>query len=114
MNTAIIIAAGVGHRTGQHVPKQFINVFDKPIIIYTLEKFQNSKNIDAIEVVCLKGWEDILEAYALQYGIVKLKWITAGGSSSQESIYFGLKNLKKECSEKDIVIIHDGIRNGKT
>ena len=66
MNTAIIIAAGVGHRTGQHVPKQFINVFDKPIIIYTLEKFQNSKKIDAIEVVCLKGWEDILEAYALQ------------------------------------------------
>ncbi len=110
MNTAIIIAAGVGHRTGQHVPKQFINVFDKPIIIYTLEKFQNSKKIDAIEVVCLKGWEDILEAYALQYGIAKLKWITAGGSSSQESIYFGLKNLENECSENDIVIIHDGIR----
>lgn len=110
MNIAIVIAAGVGHRTGQHVPKQFINVLDKPIIIYTLEKFQNSKNIDAIEVVCLKGWEEILKAYALQYGIAKLRWIASGGGSSQESIYSGLKKIENECNEKDIVIIHDGIR----
>ena len=110
MNIAIIIAAGVGHRTGQHVPKQFINVLDKPIIIYTLEKFQNSKSIDAIEVVCLKGWEEILKAYALQYGLAKLRWIVPGGNSSQESIYSGLKKLESECNDKDIVIIHDGIR----
>lgn len=110
MNIAVVIAAGVGHRTGQHVPKQFINVLDKPIIIYTLEKFQRSKNIDAIEVVCLRGWEETLKAYALQYGIAKLKWITLGGSSSQESIYAGLKSIENECNENDIVIIHDGIR----
>ena len=110
MNIAVIIAAGVGHRTGQHVPKQFINVLDKPIIVYTLEKFQNSKNVDAIEVVCLKGWEEVLKAYALQYGIAKLKWIAPGGSSSQESIYSGLKAIENECDESDIVIIHDGIR----
>lgn len=110
MNVAVIIAAGVGHRTGQHIPKQFIHVLDKPIIIYTLEKFQNLKNIDMIEVVCLKGWEEILKAYALQYGIAKLKWITPGGKSSQESIYSGLINLKNKCNENDIVIIHDGIR----
>lgn len=110
MKIAIIIAGGVGARTGQQIPKQFIHVLDKPIIIYTLEKFQNSAEIDAIEVVCLSGWEEILKAYALQYGIAKLRWIVPGGASSQESIYKGLTNLQNECSEDDIVVIHDGIR----
>lgn len=110
MKIAIIIAGGVGARTGQQIPKQFIHVLDKPIIIYTLEKFQNSSEIDAIEVVCLSGWEEILRAYALQYGIAKLKWTVSGGASSQESIYQGLINLKNECEENDIVVIHDGIR----
>jgi 4-diphosphocytidyl-2-methyl-D-erithritol synthase len=110
MNTAIVIAAGVGRRTGQCIPKQFINVLDKPIIVYTLEKFQNSKNIDNIEVVCLSGWEEVLKVYAMQYGIAKLKWIVSGGNSSQESIYIGLKNLGSICKKEDIVVIHDGIR----
>ena len=110
MKIAIIIAGGVGTRTGQQIPKQFIHVLDKPIIIYTLEKFQKSSEIDAIEVVCLSGWEDVLRAYALQYGIAKLKWIVPGGTSSQESIYQGLTNLQNECNEDDIVVIHDGIR----
>ena len=110
MNIAVVIASGVGQRTGNQIPKQFISVFDKPIIIYTLEKFQNASNIDAIEVVCLKGWEEILKSYARQYGIAKLKWITPGGKSAQESIYYGLRNLDKECKEDDVVIIHDGIR----
>lgn len=110
MNTAIVIAAGVGQRTGQCIPKQFINVLDKPIIAYTLEKFQRSKKIDSIGVVCLKGWEEILRVYARQYGIAKLKWIVPGGNSSQESIYIGLKYLEDICKEEDIVVIHDGIR----
>ena len=110
MNIAVIIASGVGQRTGNQIPKQFISVYDKPIIIYTLEKFQNASNIDAVEVVCLKGWEEILKSYALQYGIAKLKWITQGGKSAQESIYCGLRKLEKECKEDDMVIIHDGIR----
>ncbi len=110
MNTAIVIAAGVGQRTGQCVPKQFINVLDKPIIAYTLEKFQKSKTIDSIGVVCLKGWEEVLKVYAQQYGIAKLEWVVPGGSSSQESIYIGLKYLEDICKEDDIVVIHDGIR----
>lgn len=110
MNVAVIIAGGVGERTGQRIPKQFINVFDKPIIIYTLERFQAHKEIDAIEVVCLKGWEEILWAYASQYGIAKLRWIVFGGESGQESIYKGLLNLQDECDPNDIMIIHDGIR----
>ena len=110
MNVAIIIAGGVGSRTGNKIPKQFINVNDKPIIIYTLERFQKHKNIDVIEVVCLDGWHDILRAYAEQYGIAKLKYIISGGTSSQDSIKIGLENLKGKLNKDDIVVIHDGIR----
>lgn len=55
---------------GQDIPKQFINVNDRPVIIYTLEAFQKHPEIDAIEVVCLDGWHDVLKAYAKQFGIV--------------------------------------------
>ena len=72
-NYALIIAGGIGQRTGQDIPKQFINVYDKPIIIYTLLAFQNHPNIDGIEVVCLEGWHDILRAYCKQFGITKLE-----------------------------------------
>ena len=110
MNIAVIIAGGSGRRTGQKIPKQFINIYDKPIIIYTLEGFQRHPDIDAIEVVCLEGWHDILRAYARQYDITKLKWIVSGGDSGQESIRNGVFNLKDKCQPNDVIIIHDGIR----
>ena len=110
MNIAIIIAAGSGQRTHQDIPKQFINVNDKPIIIYTLESFQKHPEIDAIEVVCLDGWQEILKAYAKQFGITKLGWIVKGGSTGQESIRNGVYNLKDKCEADDVIIIHDGIR----
>lgn len=72
-NIALVIAGGVGARMGQDIPKQFINVYDKPVIIYTLEAFQKHKDIDAIEVVCLDGWHEVLRAYAKQFGIAKLE-----------------------------------------
>ena len=110
MNVAIIIAAGSGHRMGQDIPKQFINVFDKPVLIYTLEGFQKHPMVDAIEVVCLEGWESVVWAYAKQFGIDKLKWIVKGGNTGQESIRNGVFNLEGKLSEDDIVIVHDGIR----
>lgn len=110
MNVAVIIAGGSGHRMGQDIPKQFINVYDKPVIIYTLEGFQNHPMIDAIEVVCLEGWDKILWAYAKQFNIDKLKWIVPGGDTGQESIRNGIYNLEHKCTEGDIVIIHDGVR----
>jgi 2-C-methyl-D-erythritol 4-phosphate cytidylyltransferase len=110
MNIALIIAGGTGNRMNQDIPKQFINVYDKPVIIYTLEGFQNHPQIDAIEVVCLDGWHDILKAYAKQFNITKLKWIISGGNTGQESIKNGVDNLKEHCKEDDIIIIHDGIR----
>lgn len=110
MNIAIIIAGGSGSRMGQDIPKQFINVYDKPVLIYTLESFQRHPMIDAIEVVCIDGWENVVWAYAKQFSIDKLKWITKGGNTGQESIRNGVYNLEDKCSADDIIIIHDGIR----
>lgn len=107
---ALLLASGKGQRTRQDIPKQFINVYDKPIIIYTLESFQNHPEIDAIFVVCLDGWQDILRAYSRQYNITKLKHIVNGGATVQESTRNGVFALKDFCAEDDIVIIHDGIR----
>ena len=110
MNTAIILAGGTGQRMHQEIPKQFINVNDKPLIIYTLEAFQKHPQIDSILVVCIDGWHDILKAYARQNHISKLKWVISGGSTGQESIRNGVFALENECKEDDIVVIHDGIR----
>ena len=109
-NIAIIIAGGSGSRMGQDIPKQFINVYDKPVLIYTLESFQRHPQIDAIEVVCIDGWQDILWAYAKQFNIDKLKWVVPGGKTGQESIRNGVFNLEEKVAFNDNVIIHDGIR----
>lgn len=110
MTIAIIIAGGSGNRMGQDIPKQFINVYDKPVLIYTLEGFQRHPMIDAIEVVCIEGWEHVVWAYAKQFNINKLKWITNGGNSAQESIRNGVYNLECGCKDDDVIVIHDGIR----
>lgn len=110
MNVAIIIAGGVGSRMGQEIPKQFINVGEKPVIVYTLEAFQEHPLVDAIEVVCLAGWEQVLRAYARQYKIDKLKWVVKGGASGQESIRNGVYNFEGVLAEDDICIVHDGVR----
>lgn len=110
MNVALIIAGGKGHRMGQEIPKQFLNVYDKPVIIYTLEGFQRHPEIDAIEAVCLDGWEEVLRAYARQFNIDKLKWVTPSGETAQESIRNGVFALREVCGPKDVVVIHDGIR----
>lgn len=110
-NIALIIAGGVGARMKQDIPKQFINVQDKPVIIYTLEAFQRHKSIDAIYAVCLEGWQDILIAYAKQFGITKLEAVVKGGDTGQQSIRNGLFELaKKYHDDDDIVLIHDSIR----
>lgn len=107
---ALIIAGGVGARMHQAIPKQFITVYDKPIIAYTLEKFERHPAIDAIAVVCLKGWETLMASYAAQFKISKLKYIVPGGNVGQESIKNGLVELAKHYEPDDIVLIHDAIR----
>lgn len=110
-NIALVIAGGVGARMGQDIPKQFINVFDKPVIVYTLEAFQKNPEITGIEVVCLDGWHETLRAYARQFGIAKLENIVSGGKNGQDSIRNGLYDIRERHSEEDtIVLIHDAIR----
>lgn len=110
-NIALIIAGGVGARMGQDIPKQFINVYDKPVIVYTMEAFQKHSDIDGIEVVCLEGWHDVLRAYAKQFGIAKLDNVVSGGKNGQDSIRKGLYDIQTRYPEKDtVILIHDAIR----
>lgn len=110
MVVALLTAAGMGTRMGQDIPKQFMHVENKPIIIHTMEAFQQHPGVDAIMVVTLPSWMDVLKAYAKQFNITKLRWVVAGGDSGQESIHNGLIALKEELSDDDTVMIHDGNR----
>lgn len=111
MNIALLTAGGTGNRMGQDIPKQFMTIDNKPVIIYTMEAFQRHPEIDGICVICLKGWEVVLQSYANQYNITKLKWIFEGGNSNQGSIYKGLVGLKQAgCSDDDIILVQDGVR----
>lgn len=111
MNIALLTAGGTGNRMGQDIPKQFMTVDNQPVIIYTLQAFQYHQEIDAIAVVCLPGWNVVLQAYANQYSITKLRWVFDGGDSNQESIYNGINGLKDSgCSDDDIILVHDGVR----
>lgn len=110
MNIALVKAGGVGARMKASVPKQFICVQDKPIIIYTLEAFEKHPNIDAIVVVCVDGWHDILRSYAEKFHITKLTNIVSGGETSLKSIRAGVKAIECVYSPEDTVLIHDGNR----
>lgn len=110
MVVALLTAAGTGTRMGQDIPKQFMHVENKPIIIHTMEAFQKHPSVDAIIVVTLPAWIDVLKAYARQFNITKLRWVVSGGQSGQESIYNGLNTLKAELDEETIVMVHDGNR----
>jgi len=110
MNIAVIIAGGSGSRMGQDIPKQFIKVNEKPVLAYTLESFQNRPLVDAIEVVCIDGWQGEVWSYKEKYGITKLQWVVTGGETGQDSIRNGVFNLEGLCESTDNIIIHDGIR----
>lgn len=107
---AILTAGGTGTRTHQDIPKQFLNVDNKPIIVYTLEAFQQHPQIDEICVAILSGWEQILRAYARQFNITKLKYVVEGGATGQESIYNGLAAIRRDHKDDDVVVVHDGNR----
>ncbi len=110
MNYGLIIAGGSGKRMGQDIPKQFLTVNEKPVIIYTLEAFQQHPQIDQIAVVCLEGWDQVLWAYARQFNISKLSYVVPGGENGQDSIRNGIMELEKHGAPDDIVLIHDAIR----
>jgi 2-C-methyl-D-erythritol 4-phosphate cytidylyltransferase len=109
MNIAVILAGGTGTRVGANVPKQFIEVLSKPILAYTLDNFQVDPEIDAIEVVCHKDWIDEIRSICDRYGIDKLRWLTTGGDTFQESTLNGIFNLRDKISHDDIVVVSFGV-----
>jgi len=113
MNTALIFAGGFGERMNSNAtPKQFLRVHEKPVLIYTLEHFENHEDIDNICVVCLAGWINNLKKMLKLYEITKVKWIVKGGSTVQESVFNGLSEIYENVHKpkETIVLIHDGVR----
>ena len=110
MTIAILTASGTGTRMGQEIPKQFLNVNDKPVIVYTMERFQNNKEIDGIVVVTLPEWIEFIRVYARQYGIAKLKAVVPGGKTGQESIEKGVSAVAEFADADTVVMINDGNR----
>lgn len=113
MNIAVIFAGGVGRRMrSKDLPKQFLELHNKPIIIHTLEVFQYSEEIDAIVVACVEDWIPHLEALLYRFRISKVKKVVPGGESGQLSIYCGLRAARELAGEQEdaLVLIHDGVR----
>ena len=110
MTIALLTAAGSGTRMGLDIPKQFLHVEQKPLIVYTMEAFQRHPSIDAILCVTIPSWMEVVKDYARQYGITKLRWVVPGGATGQESIHNGLMKIKEEGLEDPVVMIHDGNR----
>lgn len=108
MNIAVILAGGVGSRVGADCPKQFIEIMGKPILAYTVEKFNSHPEIDAIEIVCVKSHLEYLREMVNKYHLDKVKWITEGGSTFQGSVMNGVNNLKYKVDDNDILLIHFG------
>lgn len=109
-NIGLLIAGGTGARMHQDIPKQFLSVNDKPVIVYTIEAFQEHPEIDAIYIACLNGWQDILEAYVKQFNATKVKRIVKGGRNGQDSIRSGVYAIAEDFKDDDLILVHDAIR----
>lgn len=113
MNIAIIFAGGIGQRLSENktdIPKQFIEVYDKPIIVHTLENFQNHKEIDKIYISTLSNYKRHMQTLVEKYNLSKVSKIVDGGETAQDSIYNALIVAQQENDENSIVLIHDGVR----
>ena len=106
MNYVIILAGGTGTRVGLDRPKQFVEIFDKPVIAYTIDIFEEHKDINAICIVCHREWKGYLEDIVSRYEYKKIKWITEGGNTFQESVISGINTLKGNIRKNDNVLIH--------
>ncbi|WP_026499077.1 IspD/TarI family cytidylyltransferase [Butyrivibrio sp. WCD2001] len=109
-NVALIIAGGTGARMHQDIPKQFLTVNDKPIIVYTMEAFERHPDIDGIVIACLDGWQKALEAYINQFNIKKVSKVVVAGKNGQDSIRNGVFAISELYNEDDLILVHDAIR----
>ena len=110
MNYVILLAGGVGKRMGADIPKQFIRVKGKPIIVYSIENFQRNEEIEKIVVVCVKDWIDHVKELVKEYGLTKVEWVIEGGSTGHDSIKNGVFFLKDKVNPDDYIVVHDAVR----
>jgi 2-C-methyl-D-erythritol 4-phosphate cytidylyltransferase len=111
MNIALIFAGGTGSRMNSSVcPKQFLPLYEKPIIIYTIEHFEHHPEIDSIVISCIDSWIPHLEKLLKEFNIKKVKEIVPGGSTGQASIFNGLEAVERHFPEESVVLIHDAVR----
>lgn len=109
-NYVIILAGGIGSRLGGPMPKQFLSLNDKPVIVHTLENFERNKNIDGIIIVCVRDWISHLKEILLEYKISKVIDIVEGGETGHDSTRNGIFYLREKLSSDDYIIIHDAAR----
>ena len=109
-NYVILLAGGVGKRMGSDIPKQFLEVDGKPIIVYSIENFQKNPQIEKIVVVCVKDWIDKTWELVKKYSLTKVEWIIEGGSTGHDSIRNGVFFLKDKVDPDDHIIVHDAVR----
>lgn len=111
MNIGVIFAGGVGRRMNtKGKPKQFLEVHGKPIIVHTIDIFQNTEAIDAVVVVCVSGWLDYMNNLVERFNLTKVKAVVAGGETGQMSIFKGLEAAEQLATDDAVVLIHDGVR----
>lgn len=109
-NYVVLLAGGVGKRMGSDIPKQFLEVNGKPIIVYSIENFQRNPQIEKIVVVCVREWMDHVKELIRKYNLSKVEWVTEGGSTGHDSIRNGIFFLRDKVNEDDYVIVHDAVR----
>ena len=109
-NYVILLAGGVGKRMQSEIPKQFLEVEGKPIIVYTIENFQRNEQVEKIVVVCVKDWIEHLRNLIQKYSLTKVEWITEGGDTGHDSIRNGVFFLKDKIEPDDFIIVHDAVR----
>lgn len=109
MNIVLLLAGGAGNRMGQDIPKQFLHVENKPVILYTMEVLEQHSEVDRIQAVCVEGWEKILAGYASQFNITKLFSIVPGGETRYWSTRKGMTALG-EVGDDDVIVVHDAVR----
>lgn len=109
-NHVIILAGGIGSRVGGPMPKQFLSLNDKPVIVHTLENFERNPQITGITIVCVKEWIEYLKEMLIEYKIEKVTEIIEGGETGHDSTRNGIFSLRSKLSDNDFVIIHDAAR----
>lgn len=109
-NYVVLLAGGVGKRMGTSIPKQFLEVNGKPIIVYSIENFQRNDKIDSIVVVCIKDWIEKVNELIEKYNLTKVRWVIEGGDTGHDSIRNGVFFLKNKVEPDDFIIVHDAVR----